>query len=163
MAESIIVKRSLDGTAGAYRTPQFLMLSEIVPVDILAKHDSEVKLEQPEVDQNMHSRIVMLTAWKVENPSAGWAYERVHIAAAFARNKDVKPGPDHPLLRQDRAHVLPSLQCNCAWTDISSILMFFTVLVNSSRGSLGTYSANASNPIMIESNYFSTAADRYGA
>ncbi|GKT88693.1 glucose dehydrogenase [Colletotrichum tofieldiae] len=140
------------------------MLSDIIPEDVLTKHGNEVKLSQPEINQNMYDHATMPTAWKAKNLSAGQAYvtnsslfnkpqyeldnkvkflatmtlPKEGLAAAIARHESVETGPDHPLLRQDRALVPPLLQCNCASVDGSSILMLSTVLTNSSCGCLGT-------------------------
>ncbi|KAI3533231.1 GMC oxidoreductase [Colletotrichum filicis] len=175
-------------SAGAYRTPQLLMLSGIGPANVLTEHSIEVKLDQPEVGQNMPDHILMPTAWKVKNPSEGWAYEsdnplfkepqyglgnkidflatvtlpKEGLAAAIAEDEGgVAPGPDHPLLRQDRAHVSHTLQYNGASTDGSAVLMLSIVLIDTSRGSVGISSANVSDPPVIDPNYLSTAVDRY--
>ncbi|KAK1676767.1 GMC oxidoreductase [Colletotrichum godetiae] len=174
-------------SAGAYRTPQLLMLSGIGPADVLTEHGIEVKLDQPEVGQNMHDHILMPTAWKVKNPSEGWAFESDNplfkepqyglgnkidflatvtlpkdgLAAAIAEDEGVAPGPEHPLLRQDRAHVSHTLQYNGASTDGSAVLMLSIVLIDTSRGSVGISSANVSDPPVIDPNYLSTAVDRY--
>ncbi|KAF4838520.1 alcohol dehydrogenase [Colletotrichum tropicale] len=159
-------------TAGAYRTPQLLMLSGIGPAETLKEHGIEVKLDQPEVGQNLHDHILMPTAWKVKNASEGWAYESdnplfkepqygLGLAAAIAEDEGSEPGPDHPLLRQDRAHVSHSLQYNGASTDGSAILMLSIVLIDTSRGSVGISSANISDYPVIDPNYLSTAVDRY--
>ncbi|KAJ5011638.1 alcohol dehydrogenase [Colletotrichum sp. SAR 10_99] len=174
-------------TAGAYRTPQLLMLSGIGPAETLKEHGIEVKLDQPEVGQNLHDHILMPTAWKVKNASEGWAYESENplfkepqyglgnkidflatttlpkegLAAAIAEDEGIEPGPDHPLLRQDRAHVSHSLQYNGASTDGSAILMLSIVLIDTSRGSVGISSANISDYPVIDPNYLSTAVDRY--
>ncbi|KAK1633554.1 GMC oxidoreductase [Colletotrichum phormii] len=210
MVENILVSKSLNGTAvtakgirlqngteyhsrktilsaGAYRTPQLLMLSGIGPADFLTEHGIEVKLDQPEVGQNMHDHILMPTAWKVKNPSEGWAYEsddplfkepqyglgnkidflatvtlpKEGLAAAIAEDEGVAPGPEHPLLRQDRAHVSHTLQYNGASTDGSAVLMLSIVLIDTSQGSVGISSANVSDPPVIDPNYLSTAVDRY--
>ncbi|GJC85978.1 hypothetical protein ColLi_08816 [Colletotrichum liriopes] len=179
MVESIIIERSLDGTAvtakgaplqnsteghGWKTIPPLLMLSEITPEDVLVKHGKKVKLSQPEINQTMYDHVTMPTAWKAKNLSAGQAYvtnsslfnkpqyeldnkvrflapmtlPRESLAAAIARHEGVETGPDHPLIRQDRALVPPLLQCNCASVDDSSILMLSTVLTNSSCGCLVT-------------------------
>ncbi|KAJ0340994.1 hypothetical protein KNSL1_011309 [Colletotrichum chrysophilum] len=169
-------------TAGAYRTPQLLMLS-----GNLKKHGIEVKLDQPDVGQNLHDHILMPTAWKVKNVSEGWAYESENplfkepqyglgnkidflatttlpkegLAAAIAEDEGIEPGPDHPLLRQDRAHVSHSLQYSGASTDGSAMLMLSIVLIDTSRGSVGISSANISDYPVIGPNYLSTAVDRH--
>ncbi|KAJ0387993.1 hypothetical protein COL922a_001274 [Colletotrichum nupharicola] len=174
-------------TAGAYRTPQLLMLSGIGPAETLKEHGIEVKLSQPDVGQNLHDHILMPTAWKVKNVSEGWTYEsdnplfkepqyglgnkidflatttlpKEGLAAAIAEDEGVEPGPDHPLLRQERAHVSHSLQYNGASTDGSAILMLSIVLIDTSRGSVGISSANISDYPVIDPNYLSTAVDRY--
>ncbi|KAF6821058.1 glucose dehydrogenase [Colletotrichum sojae] len=176
-------------TAGAYRTPQLLMLSGIGPAGALKEHGIEVKLDQPEVGQNLHDHILMPTAWKVKNPSEGWAYEsgnplfeepqyglgqkidfiatttlpREGLAAAIAEDEGAEPGPDHPLLRRDRAHVSHSLQYSGASADGSAVLMLSIVLIDTSRGSVGISSADVGDYPVIDANYLATAVDRYAA
>ncbi|KAJ0377568.1 hypothetical protein COL26b_004275 [Colletotrichum chrysophilum] len=154
-------------TAGAYRTPQLLMLSGVGP--------------RRESQEAWHR------AWKVKNVSEGWAYESENplfkepqyglgnkidflatttlpkegLAAAIAEDEGIEPGPDHPLLRQDRAHVSHSLQYSGASTDGSAMLMLSIVLIDTSRGSVGISSANISDYPVIGPNYLSTAVDRH--
>ncbi|TDZ54439.1 Oxygen-dependent choline dehydrogenase [Colletotrichum trifolii] len=176
-------------TAGAYRTPQLLMLSGIGPADALKEHGIEVKLDQPHVGQNLHDHVLMPTAWKVRNPDEGWAYESQNplfkepqyglgnkidfiatttlpkegLAAAIAEDEGVEPGPDHQLLRQNRAHVSHSVQYSGASADGSAVLMLSIVLIDTSRGSVGISSANVSDHPVINPNYLGTAVDRYAA
>lgn len=176
-------------TAGAYRTPQLLMLSGIGPAGPLSEHGIEVKLDQPEVGRNLHDHVLMPTAWKVKNPSDGWAYEsgnplfdepqyglgqkidfiatttlpRDGLAAAIAEDEGAEPGPDHPLLRGDRAHVSHSLQYSGASADGSAVLMLSIVLIDTARGSVGISSADVADHPVIDANYLATAVDRYAA
>jgi choline dehydrogenase-like flavoprotein len=58
-------------SAGAYRTPQVLMLSGIGPRDELAKHNIPVQVDAPEVGRNLHDHFSFNQWWKLRNPERG--------------------------------------------------------------------------------------------
>lgn len=58
-------------SAGAYRTPQVLMLSGIGPPDQLSEHDIPVLVGLPEVGRNLHDHLLMFRYWKLRNPERG--------------------------------------------------------------------------------------------
>ncbi|KAJ5667459.1 glucose dehydrogenase [Penicillium longicatenatum] len=58
-------------SAGAYRTPQVLMLSGIGPRDELAKHNIPVQVDAPEVGRNFHDHFSFNQWWKLRNPERG--------------------------------------------------------------------------------------------
>lgn len=59
--------------AGAYRTPQLLMLSGVGPKATLEQHDVEVKVDLPEVGQNFNDHICLYLNWKLKDPSRGFS------------------------------------------------------------------------------------------
>lgn len=58
-------------SAGAYRTPEILMLSGIGPRDELAKHNIPVQVDAPEVGRNFHDHFSFNQWWKLRNPEKG--------------------------------------------------------------------------------------------
>ncbi|KAF2964296.1 hypothetical protein GQX73_g9284 [Xylaria multiplex] len=59
--------------AGAYRTPQVLMLSGIGPSTILAEHGIPTVYESPQVGQNLHDHFAIYLAFRLRDPSLGYA------------------------------------------------------------------------------------------
>ncbi|KAI6081108.1 hypothetical protein F4821DRAFT_250002 [Hypoxylon rubiginosum] len=53
-------------SAGAYRTPQLLMLSGLGPKEVLDKHGIEVKVDIPGVGQNLNDHIMLHLNWKLK-------------------------------------------------------------------------------------------------
>lgn len=58
-------------SAGAYRTPQVLMLSGIGPQDELAKHGIDMVLDAPQVGRNLHDHFAFAQWWKLREPGKG--------------------------------------------------------------------------------------------
>ncbi|KAE8315546.1 GMC oxidoreductase [Aspergillus transmontanensis] len=59
--------------AGAYRTPQLLMLSGIGPRETLAQHDIPAVIDSPDVGQNLYDHLELAQYWKLKDPSKGYA------------------------------------------------------------------------------------------
>lgn len=60
-------------SAGAYRTPQLLLLSGIGPAEDLKKLDIPVHLDLPGVGQNFHDHLLVGLSFKLKDPSSGFA------------------------------------------------------------------------------------------
>ncbi|KAL2812537.1 hypothetical protein BJX63DRAFT_245513 [Aspergillus granulosus] len=58
-------------SAGAYRTPQVLMLSGVGPRDELEKHGIETIVEADQVGRNLHDHFAFVQWWKLRNPEKG--------------------------------------------------------------------------------------------
>ncbi|KAL4892737.1 hypothetical protein BDV59DRAFT_179657 [Aspergillus ambiguus] len=58
-------------SAGAYRTPQILMLSGIGPCDQLDKHGIPQIVDAPEVGRNLHEHFSFTQWWKLRRPEEG--------------------------------------------------------------------------------------------
>ncbi|OJJ59612.1 hypothetical protein ASPSYDRAFT_149612 [Aspergillus sydowii CBS 593.65] len=58
-------------SAGAYRTPQVLMLSGIGPHNELAKHGIDTVLDAPQVGRNFHDHFAFVQWWKLRHPEKG--------------------------------------------------------------------------------------------
>ncbi|KAJ5807010.1 glucose dehydrogenase [Penicillium riverlandense] len=58
-------------SAGAYRTPQVLMLSGIGPAAELSKHGIPLSVDSPEVGRNFHDHFSFNQWWKLRHPEQG--------------------------------------------------------------------------------------------
>lgn len=132
LANGQIIDLKNDGqvvlTAGAYRTPQILMLSGLGDPAHLAQHDIPITVELPHVGQNLHDHLMMYRYWKLRHPEKGLAigsplfggpnYEkggpmdflvRAPISTAplkTAIEKDEGPvSEDHDMLKGPRTHL----------------------------------------------------------
>ncbi|EXF72998.1 GMC oxidoreductase [Colletotrichum fioriniae PJ7] len=177
-------------SAGAYRTPQILMLSGIGPANTLKKFDIPVLLDQPAIGQNFHDHVLILTIWQLKDASAGYAkesgnpvfnqsqyalgafidfmtvtsLEKEGLAVAIAADEGSTPDPAvHPLLKQDRAHSSHLLQYSGVSADGSAVLMISVVFINSARGSVTIQSADIKDAPLIDPNFLGTNVDRYAA
>ena len=115
-------------SAGAYRTPQILMLSGIGNASHLSKHGIPIVVDLPSVGQNLHDHLGLFRYWKLKHPEKGLAlgspsfggpnYElggpvdflvRAPIPTEplkAAIEEDDGAGPnDHPLLKGPRTHL----------------------------------------------------------
>ncbi|KAK7917778.1 hypothetical protein PG985_011386, partial [Apiospora marii] len=61
-------------SAGAYRSPQLLLLSGIGPAETLAQHGIEQVVELPDVGQNLADHMMLICQWRLKDPSLGYAY-----------------------------------------------------------------------------------------
>ena len=60
-------------SAGAYRSPQILMLSGIGPRDQLEQHGIRVQVEAPDVGRNFRDHFRFVANWRLQDPSKGYA------------------------------------------------------------------------------------------
>ncbi|KAL2877192.1 hypothetical protein SGCOL_007588 [Colletotrichum sp. CLE4] len=145
-------------SAGAYRTPQILMLSGIGPAETLEKFDVPILLDQPAIGQNFHDHVLIPTIWQLKDVSAGHAkesgnpifnqsqyalgafidfmtltsLEKEGLAAAITEDEGSAPDPSvHRLLKQDRAHSSHLLQYSGVSADGSAVLIISVVFINS--------------------------------
>ncbi|KAJ4376012.1 hypothetical protein N0V83_001292 [Neocucurbitaria cava] len=115
-------------SAGAYRTPQFLMLSGIGNASHLSDHGIPTAVDLPFVGQNLHDHLGFFRYWKLRHPEKGLAlgspgfggpnYDlggpvdflvRAPIPveplrAAIEKDEGTVPN-DHPLLKGPRTHL----------------------------------------------------------
>lgn len=75
-------------SAGAYRTPQILLLSGIGPTDELDKHGIPTKVESPHVGLNFHDHFCSFLWWKLREPEQGLSMG----SARFAEEKSYRAG-----------------------------------------------------------------------
>ncbi|KAF2259764.1 alcohol oxidase [Lojkania enalia] len=70
---TMISSKEVIVSAGAYRTPQVLLLSGIGPEAVLAKHDIPVVHDSPQVGKNFHDHLAVCQWWKLLHPEKGLA------------------------------------------------------------------------------------------
>lgn len=164
--------------AGAYRTPQVLMLSGIGPSATLTGLGIPVVHEAPEVGQNMHDHFAMFLAFRLREPSLGQA-----LGGAAWQNPALFKGMpwdwvvSEPLPREVimRHESRPEKQDRNLWevvvvyvppgipgipVDGTHIATSTMMLLPTSRGTVSIRSRNPADPPCIQPNYFSTPLDR---
>jgi choline dehydrogenase-like flavoprotein len=117
-------------SAGAYRTPQVLMLSGIGDPAELAKHGVETRVELPGVGKNLHDHLLLFRYWKLRHPERGLALghpefnalpnldkggpvdwlvttslPREPLKTALEKDEGGPVSEDHPLLCGPRSHL----------------------------------------------------------
>jgi choline dehydrogenase-like flavoprotein len=69
----LIARKEIILSAGAFRTPQILMLSGIGPTAILSKYSIPVISDADEVGKNFFNHFAHFQTWKLRNPGKGLA------------------------------------------------------------------------------------------
>lgn len=116
-------------SAGAYRTPQLLMLSGIGDPAQLARHGIPTTIDLPAVGRNLHDHLLLFRYWKLRHPEAGLAlgspkfnvpnHEKggptdwlvtsplptSPLKAALEKDAGGPVPDDHPLLHSSRPHL----------------------------------------------------------
>ena len=177
-------------SAGAYRTPQILMLSGVGPSVELERLGIKQVAEAPDVGTNLHEHLGIKQFWKLREPEKGLALgsplfndpayangnpidwlaiqdvEPSHLEAAV--QKDGQTGQAlHPLLKTSRCHIQTQIQYAGVNSTDPVIPMNGSHLTSSvilslptSRGSVTLASADPEDPPVINPNYYATEADR---
>jgi len=70
----ISAKKEVIVSAGAYRTPQILMLSGIGPQNELSAHGITQIVDAPEVGNNFYDHLTLCQWWKLRHPEQGQAF-----------------------------------------------------------------------------------------
>ncbi|OCK73559.1 GMC oxidoreductase [Lepidopterella palustris CBS 459.81] len=76
-------------SAGAYRTPQLLLLSGIGDPSHLSEHGIQTSVSLPEVGKNLHDHMMLFRYWKLRHPDKGLALG----SPSFAGPNFEKGGP----------------------------------------------------------------------
>ncbi|KAF2651475.1 GMC oxidoreductase [Lophiostoma macrostomum CBS 122681] len=118
-------------SAGAYRTPQVLLLSGIGDTAQLAQHSIPVVVDLPAVGKNLFDHMMLFRYWKLRHPEKGLAlgsplfggpgsnYEKggpmdwlvtspiptAPLKAAIEKDENGPVSEDHPLLKGPRSHL----------------------------------------------------------
>ncbi|KAF3018852.1 hypothetical protein E8E14_007075 [Neopestalotiopsis sp. 37M] len=164
--------------AGAYRTPQLLMLSGIGPSDVLQKAGIPIVHESPQVGQNLHDHFAIYLAFRLRDPSLGyamgspswqnpalfkglpwdWIASQSLPSEIIARHESMKDRQSRNLYEILTAYVPPGIPgIPVDGTHIATSTM---LLLPTSRGSVSIRSDKPSDPPVVRPNYLSTALDR---
>lgn len=177
--------------AGAYKTPQLLMLSGLGPKDTLEKHGIETKVNISEVGQNFNDHVSLFLNWKLKDPSKGYSIgsnnalfskpeyatgtpishvantgvPRSGLEAAIAKDEG-KADPNHYLLKRNWAMMenivmYIAIPIPPVTMDGSHISVMMMGLKPTSRGSVTIASKDPSAAPVIDPNYYSTEVDKF--
>jgi choline dehydrogenase-like flavoprotein len=164
--------------AGAYRTPQLLMLSGIGPANTLSEYDIPVIHDCPHVGQNLHDHFAVYFAFRLRDPSAGYALGSPSwqdpalfkclpwdwvVSAPLPTDVIAKHELDPIKQQRNLWEVItlyvppgiPGIPIDGTHIATSTMLLRPTF-----RGTVTIRSSNVSDPPLIQPNYFSTALDR---
>ncbi|KAG8531259.1 uncharacterized protein KY384_004617 [Bacidia gigantensis] len=165
-------------TAGAYRTPQLLMLSGIGPKDELETHNITPVSLNEHVGINLFDHFASFQYWRLLYPLALGSPALKHPAFAkglpqdwVIRERFEDPGEltDSALLHPARQHIetivvyAPAAARHAgvdAPLDGYHIATSTMLLLPTSRGTITLSSAAITDPPIIDPNYYSTAADK---
>ncbi len=178
-------------SAGAYRTPQVLLLSGIGPAKDLAAHGITQIVDAPYVGQNLHDHMAVAQWWKLRDPEAGlslgspkfnnpafakgtpmdWVITQTvphdGLKQALAQDEG-KIEDSHPLLTPARSctesfvvYVGANAAAPTVPMDGSHVTTTVIGLLPTSRGSVTLASSDSAAAPRIDPNYYATEADRY--
>ena len=184
---SLTARKEVIICAGAFRTPQLLMLSGIGPSDTLSKLGIPVTRENPHVGKNLFDHFAHYLAWKLRDPEKGlalgsplltngayfkglpcdWAVNEAVPSELLesAVQKDGESALNHSLLEPGRHHVETFVVYSPAGvpgipTDGTHIGASIMLLLPTSRGTVNITSSSVADSPAIDSNYYSTHVDR---
>jgi choline dehydrogenase-like flavoprotein len=177
--------------AGAYRTPQLLMLSGIGPSDELSKHGIKSVVDAPHVGRNLHDHLMVPQLWRLRHPEEGLAvgspkFNNPNYAKGLPLDWVVTQGvpqegleaacaKDGIIIQSDSKTVAGSgrskLELYIVYVgasanppvplDGSHIMTTVVGLLPTSRGSVTLSSRDPSANPVIDNNYYATEHDRY--
>ncbi|KAI0443061.1 GMC oxidoreductase [Xylaria telfairii] len=185
-----ILSQEVIVAAGAYRTPQLLMLSGIGPRETLEKHGIEVKIENSNVGNNFNDHVSMYLNWKLKDPSKGYslgsanplfsqpefatgvpltyvastAIPRDILEAAIAKDEgEDAVTPEHYLLKRDWAmmeNLVMYIGTHPVGVDGTHISSALIALKPTSRGTVTIASKDPKDAPVLDPNYFATEVDK---
>ncbi|KAK7756424.1 hypothetical protein SLS62_001650 [Diatrype stigma] len=179
----IAARREVILCAGAYRTPQILMLSGIGPSPTLREHGIPTVCEAPHVGQNLHDHFAIYFAFRLRDPypSQGYAlgspaWQDPALFKGLPWDWVVsQPLPAEILSRHDGSEEAEKKRDRNLWevitiyappgipgipVDGTHVATSTMLLLPTSRGAVSIRSASPDVPPRIEPNYLSTALDR---
>lgn len=178
-------RREVILSAGAFGTPQILMLSGIGPTSELAKHGITQLVDSPGVGHNLWDHLRLAQVWKLRKPELGLAqgspaFNNPIFAAGnpidFVTTSSVPQDGLREALAKDRAteQAVATLagsgeRCHISFhvkyrgrpydgTNISTNAMNF---LPTSRGTVTLASTDPEEKAVVDSNHYATEADRY--
>ncbi|KAI1076876.1 hypothetical protein F5B20DRAFT_554136 [Whalleya microplaca] len=177
-------------SAGAYRTPQLLMLSGIGPQEVLNSHGIETKVELPGVGQNFNDHVLLFLNWQLkdhikqegyalgsDHPRWGEPQFRMGMPASYVVSTDIPRDGLEAALAQDGDMDSNHYLLKSTHAMMENIIMYFGVaplqpdgthictalmgMKPTSRGTVSIASKNPADPPVLDPNYFSTEADKH--
>ncbi|TVY17340.1 putative GMC-type oxidoreductase [Lachnellula arida] len=175
--------------AGAYRTPQVLLLSGIGSNEELTKHGIQQVIDLPDVGKNLHDHFAVSQYWKLHAPGGGLAFgdpkfntpayslglpfdwvatETVPaVGLKDALLVDAQHADDMDMQLNQRSHlelylVYAGASAKPVVTlDGSHVMTSVVMLLPTSRGQVTISSTNPNDNPVIDNNYYATEHDRY--
>ena len=178
-------------SAGAYRTPQIMMLSGIGPAKGIVSQGLDVVIDAPGVGKNLIDHLAVAQWWKLRDPQAGLAlgspnFSKPNFVKGFPMDwivtqgvpheglrsalivDDGKVEDSHPLLGPTRSfiesfvvYVGGNADSPSITMDGSHITSTVVGLLPTSRGSVTLESTDPNASPRIDPNYYATEVDRY--
>ncbi|ETS74997.1 hypothetical protein PFICI_13481 [Pestalotiopsis fici W106-1] len=164
--------------AGAYRTPTILIRSGVGPLDTLKQHGIPVIYESPHVGQNLHDHFATYLAFRLKDPSAGyalgspswqhnpalfqglpwdWVVSQPLPAEVLARYTSEEATKARNLYEVITLYVPPGIPgIPVDGTHLATSTM---LLLPNSRGHVSIRSTDATDSPVIQPNFFSTPLD----
>ncbi|KAH8655353.1 choline dehydrogenase [Xylariales sp. PMI_506] len=176
----ITARKEVILSAGAYRTPQVLMLSGIGPSAVLTEHGIPIVHESPQVGQNLHDHFAIYLAFRLRDPSLGYAFGSAGFqnpafmkgfpwdwvaseplpAEIVAKNKADPKLETRNFYEVITAYIPPGIPgIPVDGTHIATSTM---LLLPTSRGAVSIRSGSPNDLPRIQPSYFSTSIDRDG-
>ncbi|OTA57452.1 GMC oxidoreductase [Hypoxylon sp. EC38] len=177
-------------TAGAYRTPQLLMLSGIGPKKTLDQHGIETKVDNPEIGKNFNDHNMLQLNWRLKDPSKGYAVgsnnplflkpefatgapisyiintevAKDGLVAAITKDEGKAPDQDHCLLKRQFAF-MENMICYVSFPPVpidgTHISTAMMATKPTSRGTVTIASKNPADAPVLDPNYLATEVDKY--
>lgn len=174
----IAARKEIVLCAGAYRTPQLLMLSGIGPSETLTEHGIPVIHPSPGVGEGLSDHFAVYLAYRLKDPSKGlalgsplwtnqsffkglpgdWVVNEPLPQSVFEKFPADSAFHKRNLYEIFTAYVPPGIPG--IPVDGSHIATSTMLLLPTSRGSVSLRSASPQDPPLIKPNYLDTALDR---
>ncbi|OAQ59179.1 glucose dehydrogenase [Pochonia chlamydosporia 170] len=174
----ITARKEIILCAGTYRTPQLLMLSGVGPSATLNEVGIPVVHDSPHVGQNLHDHFAVYFAFRLRDPSAGYAlgsasWQNPALFKGLPWDWVVNEPLPHEVISKHEADAkkqqrnlyevitvyappgIPGIPLDGTHIATSTMLLRPT-----SRGTVSIRSSSPSDMPYIKPNYFSTALDR---
>ncbi|KAF8582561.1 GMC oxidoreductase [Ramaria rubella] len=185
-AGNFLASKEVILSAGAYCTPQILMLSGVGPPSTLSAHNIPPVLDAPDVGSHLHDHLMVPLYWKLKTPGAAiggaalaaepfqlglprdWvalAHDPAVPTAAKSEGADARTVAH--LTHSERCHTEIFLSYTVLGggvkkypADGNTVTTAVLLMTPTSRGSVTLASADASAHPLIDPNSYATQADR---
>jgi len=176
--ETLLAKAGVVLSAGAFNSPQILMLSGIGPAAHLKEHGIEVVLDRPAVGSNLQDHIDYVSAWETASdvPLGGTLKGKLRMVAALIEHRRKRTGvmttpyaeaggfwrvmPDSPA-PDVQWHFVPAVLEDHGRAKVKAhgFSLHACVLRPESRGTVRLGSPDAAAPPVIDPNFLADERD----